>query len=72
MKSKDDIWRYLKFYKQAFLPQKDRTPLSKYIKTNYSNSYFVLAFIKMVLDGRKQLLLKKNTKTSLDFPKVSN
>jgi hypothetical protein len=30
MKSKDDIWRYLKYYKQALMPNKKRTPVGKY------------------------------------------
>ena len=72
MKSKDDIWRYLKYYKQAFMPDKKRTPLSKYSMFDLTHEYDAVAFVKMVMDGRKSLLLKSATKTSLDFPKVSD
>ena len=53
------------------MPDKKRKPLSKYLKINDINSYIFAAFVKMVLDGRKKLLLKSQTRTSLDFPKVS-
>ena len=72
MKSKDDIWRYLKYYKQAFMPPKKKTPVCMY-KLYVTNQLLNnIAFVKMVLDGRKMLLLKKATKCALDFPKVSD
>ena len=53
------------------MPPKKRTPIGKCPHICCVNPVTTTVFVKMVMDGRKSLLYKRATKTSLDFPKVN-